>query len=441
MVGRGPDYLTGSGYHVALVVAVVRPGFTLTLNPAEVADVFEVPLSFLMDPANHRTGSRVWNGASRSFYEMPFEGRRIWGITAGMVRILYDRLYADPSVERAALKAALRDWVLLREPSVRRVLVALAGETRATRIVGGAVRDALLGRAVTDADLATILPPAEVTALAEAAGLKVAPTGIEHGTVTVIADGKPFEVTTLRRDVETDGRHAVVHFTTDWKADAARRDFTMNALYCDMDGDVLDPLGGIADLRAGRVRFIGEAEDRIREDYLRILRFFRFFAWYGNGRPDADGLRACARLKAGIATLSAERVWSELKRLLKAPDPSRALLWMRTTEVLQKTLPESWGIDAIHRLVATERKEGWLPDPLLRLESILPPHRARIEALAERLRLSRAEATRLLAWSDAPEADPEMPDARLAKGALQERGRRTARPYAPCARPRTRPGP
>jgi poly(A) polymerase/tRNA nucleotidyltransferase (CCA-adding enzyme) len=155
--------------------------------------------------------------------------------------------------------------------------------------------------------------------------------------------------------------------------------------------------------RRGRVRFIGEAEDRIREDYLRILRFFRFFAWYGSGRPDAEGLKACARLKAGIATLSAERVWAELKRLLDAPDPTRALLWMRTTEVLQKALPESWGIDAIHRLVAAEKAEGWSVDALLRLQAILPPHRARIDALSQRLRLSRSETARLLAWADTPE--------------------------------------
>ena len=140
------------------------------------------------------------------------------------------------------------------------------------------------------------------------------------------------------------------------------------------------------------MRFVGKAEDRIREDYLRILRFFRFFAWYGKGRPDPEALKACAKLKAGLATLSAERVWAELKRLLAAPDPARALLWMRTTEVLQKVLPESWGIDAIHRLVEAEREEGWAPDPLFRLEAILPPHRARIDALAERLRLSRGES-------------------------------------------------
>jgi len=313
------------------------------------------------------------------------------------------------------MKPSLRDWPLLKDHGMRAVLDALDGEGRSTRIVGGAVRDALIGRPVTDADLATIFPPAEVVARAEAAGMKTVPTGIEHGTVTVIADGRPFQVTTLRRDIKTDGRRAIVHFTTDWKADASRRDFTMNALYCDVAGAVLDPLGGLADLGEHRVRFIGRAEDRIREDFLRILRFFRFFAWYGGGRPDSDGLKACARLKAGIATLSAERVWAELKRLLKAPDPSRALLWMRTTEVLAKTLPESWGIDAIHRLIAAEQAEGWSPNALLRLEAILPPHRARIEALAERLRLSRAEAMRLLAWADAAEPNPDWSPAHLAQ--------------------------
>ena len=313
------------------------------------------------------------------------------------------------------MKPQLGEWPLLKASDLRAVMDALDGADGKTRIVGGAVRDALLGRTVSDADLATILLPGDVVRRAEAAGLKTAPTGIAHGTVTVIAVGHPFEVTTLRRDVETDGRHAVVRFTTDWAEDAARRDFTMNALYCDMAGNVFDPLGGLADLKARRVRFIGDAEDRIREDFLRILRFFRFFAWYGAGRPDADGLKACARLKAGIATLSAERVWAELKRLLSAPDPTRALLWMRTTEVLQKALPESWGIDAIHRLVAAEKAEGWQPEPLLRLESILPPHRARIDALTQRLRLSKAEAARLLAWSDAPDPDLGASGGDLAK--------------------------
>jgi poly(A) polymerase len=306
------------------------------------------------------------------------------------------------------MTSPLKDWALLKEPPVQAVFAALDGAEGATRIVGGAVRDALLGQAVADADFATTLHPGDVVARCEAAGLKTVPTGIEHGTVTVIAEGRPFEVTTLRRDVETDGRHAVVQFTEDWEEDAARRDLTINALYCDTAGQLFDPRNGVADLLAGRVRFIGDAEARIREDYLRILRFFRFFAWYGSGRPDPEGLKACARLKSGIATLSAERVWAELKRLLAAPDPARALLWMRTTEVLQKALPESWGIDAVHRLIAAERSEGWEPNPLLRLEAVLPPHRARIDSLAERLRLSKHEAARLLAWANAPEPDPAM---------------------------------
>ncbi len=313
------------------------------------------------------------------------------------------------------MKANLRGWPLLSEPQLRAVLAALDGEARATRIVGGAVRDALIGRTVTDADLATTFVPTDVIARAEAAGLKVVPTGIEHGTVTVIAQGKPFEVTTLRRDVETDGRHAVVAFTDDWKEDASRRDFTMNALYCDVAGEVLDPLGGMPDLEAGLVRFVGNPDDRIREDYLRILRFFRFFAWYGEGRPGAEGLKACGRQREGLATLSAERVWAELKRLLRAPDPGRALLWMRTTEILQKVLPESWGIDAVPRLVAAERVEGWDVEPLARVEAMLPPDRARIEGLAERLRLSRAEARRLLDWADAPEVGPATSEKALAQ--------------------------
>jgi tRNA nucleotidyltransferase/poly(A) polymerase len=310
---------------------------------------------------------------------------------------------------------SLRGWALLRDPPLVAVMRALDAEGGATRIVGGAVRDALLGRPVADADLATTLLPPEVLARAEAAGLKPVPTGIAHGTVTVVSEGRPFEVTTLRRDVETDGRRAVVAFTDDWRTDARRRDFTINALYCDIAGQVFDHVGGLADLAAGRVRFVGSARDRIREDYLRILRFFRFFAWYGSGRPDPEALKACARLKAGLATLSAERVWAELKRILAAPDPARALLWMRTTDVLKKVLPECWGIDAIHRLIAAEEAEGWEADSILRLEAILPPHRARLDALGERLRLSRAEAERLHAWADAPEPDPAMPDGELFK--------------------------
>ena len=221
--------------------------------------------------------------------------------------------------------------------------------------------------------------------------------------MTIIAAGRPFEVTTLRADIETDGRHAVVRFGRDWRQDAERRDFTMNGLYVLADGTVIDLVGGVADIEKRLVRFIGEAETRIREDYLRILRFFRFFAWYGTGRPDAEGLRACARLKDGIARLSAERQWSEVKKLLGAPEPSRALLWMRQAGVLTAVLPETekWGIDAIHGLVRTEQALSWEADPMLRLASIVPPDAARLAELSARLRLSKVEAARLAAFANA----------------------------------------
>jgi tRNA nucleotidyltransferase/poly(A) polymerase len=211
-------------------------------------------------------------------------------------------------------------------------------------------------------------------------------------------------VTTLRADVETFGRKARVVFGRDWRADAERRDFTINALYARADGTVVDLVGGLADLESRTLRFIGEPEARIREDFLRILRFFRFFAWYGSGRPDSEGLKACARLKDGLAQLSAERVWSELKKLLAAPDPGRAILWMRTTGVLTQILPETekWGIDAIPGLVAAGRDLGWPVDPLLRLVAMLPPDAVRLAAMAERLRFSKAETKRLDEWAKAP---------------------------------------
>ena len=245
------------------------------------------------------------------------------------------------------------DW--LRDADLQRLLAALSGpgedggEAELARVVGGAIRNTILGQPVSDIDIATTCPPAVTVARATAAGFKTVPTGIEHGTVTVIANRRPFEVTTLRRDVETNGRHAVVAFGRDWQADAERRDFTINALYCEADGTVVDLVGGLADIERQTLRFIGDASARIEEDYLRILRFFRFFAWYGAGRPDGDGLRAATRLKGGLTKLSAERVWAELRKLLAAPDPSRALLWARQTGVLTLILPESerWGIDGI----------------------------------------------------------------------------------------------
>lgn len=311
--------------------------------------------------------------------------------------------------------AGKADW--LGERHLQRLLAALADGGEEARVAGGAVRNALIGQPVADVDIATTTVPDETIRRAEAAGFKAVPTGIEHGTITIVAGGKPFEVTTLRADIETDGRRAKVSFGRDWKADAERRDFTINALYAEADGTIVDLVGGVADLEARRLRFIGDPEARIREDYLRILRFFRFFAWYGDGRPDAEGLKACARLKEGLGQLSVERVWSELKKLLSAPDPSRALLWMRQASVLTSVLPESekWGIDAIHALTRAEKDLGWTPDPLLRLEAIVPPDAARLKTLAERLRVSVSDAGRLRQWTLTTPVEPKTTEAELAK--------------------------
>nr|WP_210259931.1 CCA tRNA nucleotidyltransferase [Martelella sp. HB161492] len=308
--------------------------------------------------------------------------------------------------------------------NVQRVLDVMNGDGAETRVVGGAVRNALMGLSVNDIDMATTLEPDAVIARAKAHGMKPVPTGIDHGTVTVICNHQPFELTTLRTDVETFGRHAQVRFGTDWAEDAARRDLTINALYAGMDGEVIDLVDGLADIETKTVRFIGDAELRIREDYLRILRFFRFFAWYGAGRPDAKGLKAAAKARDGIATLSAERIWSELKKLLSAEDPSRALLWMRQTGVLTLVLPESekWGIDAIGPLIATEAQLGWTPDPYLRLAAIIPPDEGRVSAMARRLRLSNAEGARLKAFARAPQMGDGMSQAAL-KRLLYRHGR------------------
>ncbi|MCO6185432.1 CCA tRNA nucleotidyltransferase [Rhizobium sp. L1K21] len=306
------------------------------------------------------------------------------------------------------VSVAQEDW--FNEPRLKRVMDLLNGDGGEARVAGGAVRNALMGLPISDVDIATTLLPQDVVARAEDAGLKAVPTGIEHGTVTLVVEGRGFEVTTLRRDVETFGRHAEVAFGTDWRQDAERRDLTMNALYADAEGQVIDLVDGIADVETRTVRFIGEAEDRIREDYLRILRFFRFFAHYGSGRPDASALKAIARTKEGISKLSAERVWQELKKLLAAEDPGRALLWMRTTGVLTLVLPESekWGIDEVPALVDAGRAFGWKPDPLFRLAGMVPPDSARLSAMAERLRMSKAEAGFFERWAAAPEIADDL---------------------------------
>ncbi|MBL4891548.1 MAG: CCA tRNA nucleotidyltransferase [Rhizobiaceae bacterium] len=301
-----------------------------------------------------------------------------------------------------------RGW--LDNDQLQLVLLILSKDGEEARVNGGAVRNAILGEPISDVDISTTLLPEDVIERLQSKGMKVIPTGIEHGTVTALVDGHHFEITTLREDIETNGRHAVVEFGRNWKLDAMRRDMTMNALYCDLDGTVYDPLGGYDDLIARRVIFIGDADERIREDYLRILRFFRFFAWYGTMRPDAEGLKACARLKGEIKNLSVERVWAELKKLLAAPDPSRALLWMRTAGVLTAVLPETgkWGIDRIHGLVRMEQELKWDFDPVLRMMAILPVSAEVAIDLSKRLRLSSKEARRLLEWSQCPLPDTKI---------------------------------
>jgi poly(A) polymerase len=300
-----------------------------------------------------------------------------------------------------------------KDPALERVFALLSADGGEGRVVGGAVRNSLMGLAVSDIDVATTLTPDVVIERAKQAGIKAVPTGVEHGTVTLVIDRKPFEVTTLRADVETDGRRAKVAFSTDWQTDAERRDLTINALYVDAQGEVVDLVGGLADLERRNICFIGDAATRISEDYLRILRFFRFFAYYGSGRPDADGLRACAAARSKLQTLSAERVWSEMRKLLSAEDPGRALLWMRTVGSLTEILPETekWGIDAIPALVATEQALGWKPDPLLRLASIVPPDAVRLAKMAERLKFANAEAAFFKAWANAAPVNDEISSA------------------------------
>ncbi len=221
------------------------------------------------------------------------------------------------------------------------------------------------------------------------------PTGIEHGTVTAIASGKPFEVTTLRRDVSTDGRRAVVAFTTDWKEDAARRDFTMNALYAARDGEIFDFFGGVADLEAGRVRFVGDPVTRIREDYLRILRLFRFHAWYGKGELDAPALQAAALDKAGIRQLSGERIQKEMLTLLAADNPMPVMRVMAASGILTEVLSGELNLARLERLVGIDADAFFTPDPLLRLAALLPADIGRVTTLAERWKLSGAQRSRL----------------------------------------------
>ena len=283
-----------------------------------------------------------------------------------------------------------------------KLLDTLGAAEGLTRYVGGAVRDDLLNLPVSDVDLATRLRPDEVVERLQAAGIKAVPTGFEHGTVTAVSDGQPYEVTTLRRDVETFGRRATVDFTDDWKEDAARRDFTINALMADpVSGEIFDYFGGIADLEQRHVRFIGDPLERIAEDHLRILRFFRFHARFGRGDPDQAALDACTVRANDLMALSRERIADELLKLLSVDDPCPTVSVMLDRGILKPVIPEILpdAADRLGALVASEARSGIDPDPLRRLVALLPEEAGLAEGIASRLKLSNKARKRVVCAS------------------------------------------
>jgi poly(A) polymerase len=285
-----------------------------------------------------------------------------------------------------------------RRNGIRRLLKALGGDDGLIRYVGGAVRDDLLGLPVNDIDLATRIRPEEVVERLEKAGIKAVPTGIDHGTVTAVSDGQPVEVTSLRRDVSTDGRRATVAFTDDWKEDAARRDFTINALSADPStGEIFDYFGGLDDLQSRRVRFIGEPEARIAEDHLRILRFFRFHARFGAGEPDRQALDACTARANDLMALSRERIADELLKLLGLPDPAPTVAVMLDRAILKPVLPDiaPTALASLEIVIAAEREAGIKVEAVRRLAALLPPEPLVAEKIAARLKLSNKARKRL----------------------------------------------
>lgn len=302
----------------------------------------------------------------------------------------------------------LGDPAWLKAGEVAQLLALLDRDGEEARVVGGAVRNALLGEPIAEIDVATTAVPEEVVRRVERRGWKAVPTGIEHGTMTVVIEGKPFEVTTLRRDVETFGRKAKVAFGRDWTEDAQRRDFTINALSASADGRIFDYVGGLADIAARRVRFIGEPRERIAEDYLRILRFFRFHAWYGHGAPDPAGLHACILARTKLDTLSRERVRMELLKLLLAPHAAPTLAVMAETGILGTVLGGVPLLASFENVVKAEAAVGAAPDAVRRLGALGVAVMEDAERLTERLRLSNAEAGRLSAlerwWRVSPAA-------------------------------------
>lgn len=315
-----------------------------------------------------------------------------------------------PSLDLPSLKGAA--W--LADPHLQAVFDALGAQGGEARIAGGAVRNALMKLPVSEIDLATTEPPERTMVLAEYAGLDVHPTGLDHGTVTVICDfegeRRGYEVTTLRVDVRTDGRHAEVEFTADWRQDAARRDFTINALYCARDGTVYDPLGGYGDIVARKVRFVGDPASRIREDFLRILRFFRMYARYGVGCLDEEGLFACIAEQAGLESLSGERIRAELLDLLTAPRACGVVKTMIETAIMARILPFEADFAALRALVDMETALAREPDGLLRLFALTPVGGPDLEKLQARLRLSRVETRRIAQLERLKTLTPSLPE-------------------------------
>ena len=312
-------------------------------------------------------------------------------------------------------RIALQPWMV--ESATLRVLRALSAGGVEARFVGGSVRDALLGRPIGDIDIATPAPPERVIELLEKTGIKVVPTGLAHGTVTAIVPPRNFEITTLRRDVETYGRRARVAFDADWAADAGRRDFTINANLLAPDGTIDDPVDGLSDLRARRVHFVGDPATRIAEDVLRLLRYYRFEARFGTGIGDEQARAACRAAAHLLPTLSGERVAQELVKLLETPDPVAVLQMMQEDGVLAVALPESRGLDRLRRLIEIEPKA----DPLLRLAALIEVDAEGAAAVAVRLRFSNAWRARLRGLSQPWPLDP-MGDSRLQRRALHRLG-------------------
>lgn len=311
-------------------------------------------------------------------------------------------------------------------PETQAVIAALTAEGAEARFVGGCVRDAVLKRPIKDVDIATHDPPETVMLLLEKAGIRAVPTGIEHGTVTAVVGRAHYEITTLRHDVETFGRHARVEFTDDWAADAARRDFTINALFCDPSGRVYDPFKGLQDLGAGVIRFVGEPIRRLREDVLRLLRYFRFYAHYGKPPADAASLAACRAMAHELRNLSGERVSGEIIKLLLAPDPTSVLVLMHGETILGHILPEAQSFGRLRVLIWLETRAlvrpHLAPDPIRRLAAMLQPDRPGAEAVAERLKLSNAQTRRLVLMAAPPFLPVPSMDERARRRVLRRLG-------------------